>query len=363
METFVRGLMTIFSLMLGQPVQMQGETLSDALFAMFLTTAVFLAVPVSSLVVVLAMLFKHRLVSIGHAIMVFIILSAYGSSWVVFCFFLISLGNELAEVAGFYDAPGGIEIPAFQDVIGAIMASLTISFWGGLLMLIISLYGLINYVVILLTPLAFAISPLGRRSQAFFEWLISFGLVSMVFGRAAARFCVDLGRLAIDQLTPNSDWFVQSCWIAATFIAGIGIQFVLVKSIHRGIQGVMGRMTGRTTAKVTGKVESTSKRRQQVDVRSVNAAHLAALAPIRRQGLVRRQLTEEAISAGKSLAGRQARQYATRRALAKAAASGTPVGRAAATAQAASNRPHNRPRDAVWQPPTKPPNYPRGGRQ
>lgn len=329
MEKFVTGLMAIFSLMLGQPQALSPDSTSDAIFAAFVMLAAFMAVPVSSLVVVLAMLFKHRLASVAHAIIVFFTLSVIGTGWVGFGVFLMTFGDQLAKAAGWYQRGKDITIPAFQDVIGAIFGSLTIAGWGGALMLVIAFFGLANYVVLALTPLAFSLSPLGRRAQAFFEWLFSIGVVSMVFGRATARLIVDFGRYFMD-VRKDDNWFVQCVYIAVTFGTAIYVEIALIKSIHRKLQSFMGRVTGRSTAKVSGKVDTNPKRRQEVDVKSINAIHQGALSPVMLQQNTAQTNAVKRTSV-RTMVANQASQRVHHAVLAKAAASAHPVGRAVVT--------------------------------
>ena len=53
METFVTSLMTIFSVMLGQPVSPANNNVYDDLMVAFITLALYLSIPVSSIVILI----------------------------------------------------------------------------------------------------------------------------------------------------------------------------------------------------------------------------------------------------------------------------------------------------------------------
>jgi len=279
----VQFMLDFFSQVLGAPIRPEPTTWFNALFGQTIGLAFFLTIPVLVVIVSIVMLVRRRLRSLLHVFVVILAFSTLGLSWLAICNWLIGFGDTLAGLMSFFESygtPGSFSLPDTDSIWSSIFSLMWIGLFGTILIGIIFIYVITNYVIMLLVPIAFALSPLGKRSQSLLEWLVSIGLVSMIFGRAVARFCIELGKVFIANLPGGDNWIGQTAYIVAAFVLAIVSQFVLVWAVHQGVQNVAGRIIGRTTSKVQGDVNATNRRPQPVDVKSVNNAHAATMNPV-----------------------------------------------------------------------------------
>jgi len=156
------------------------------------------------------------------------------------------------------------------------MALGAVTLFGVILVGIFYMYEVVVILVQFTGILVFAVSPLGARTKKLLNLLISLGLVAMVFGRATAVFCLELSKIAINNLPGGSTPFGATFFIVVGILLAIAMQYALLYVTYRGQQMIVGRVA----SSVRGKVETTTKQRKTVDVTSALAAHAATMKPV-----------------------------------------------------------------------------------
>ncbi|HVS58590.1 MAG TPA: hypothetical protein VHD60_02500 [Candidatus Saccharimonadales bacterium] len=279
---------TVIEQYLTNPPQLHAATLQDYLDGNAIGIANLLIFGVAICLLVIIM-FKHqRLRSLPHLAITIVILAIADQSFFVFWDWLIVAGHNLAVAAQFYhpsnsgshnvDASALLVDPGFSNVIAGIIGLLWLTFVGvSLTLIVVFAYGLIGEAVRFLILPAFVLRPLGERSQKFFDWLVSLGLVAVVFGMPVAIFCLELGKAATDNLVAGHTAIGSTFYLTAALLLGMFLQIVLVIATH---SVWVNARTGQLFSTVRGRVESFSRRNRRADTQSVIAAHARTMQPI-----------------------------------------------------------------------------------
>jgi hypothetical protein len=277
------GLATTFQAMLTNPPKLQVVTLQDYLDGNSIGLATVIIYAVTIVTFVLVMFVQHRVRSLVRLGLTIVVLAVAEQVWFSFCNWLSDAGDQLANAAMFYQSPGSatpsgsdlLGLPVINNVFGSIIGISWLFFLGMIVVLtVVFSYTLISEVVRFAGLPALALSPLGDRAQKFLDWIITLGLVSMLFGRAAAVFCLELGKWAGDTLPEGTTSLGATFYLTVALILAIVMQFVLIVTTHNTW---VNARTGQLFSTIRGRVESVNRNRRPVDVQSANAAHVRTM--------------------------------------------------------------------------------------
>lgn len=283
------GLATTIQDVLINPPQFHAATWQDYLDGSSIALANMLIFAVAVCLMVIIMFRHQRLKSLPHLAVTILGLAIADQSFFTLFDWLGSTGHTLALAAQFYHpastGSGGssaaanlLAVPTFVNVIGSVVGLAWLTFLGILVVsIVVFAYILIGEVVRFLILPAFVLRPIGDRSQKFFDWLVSLGLVATVFGLAVAVFCLELGKMATDNLPGGSTSFGSTFYLTAALGLALFMQVVLVIATH---SVWVNARTGRLFSTIRGRVESFTRRNRRPDVQSVNAAHARTMQPI-----------------------------------------------------------------------------------
>jgi hypothetical protein len=279
-----KGLVTLYEKLIIHPVYPNPGSWSDNLFANSLGLAEGLAYAVAIILVCVSVVWHRRAISAAHAIFNMAMIAAIGPSYFWFCDWVLSNFGEriskaflkMSEIGGGSHS-GLLSLPSIADPLGALFGFGSILFFGTWLVMFFYIYALLIFFVKFFGLIAFALKPLGPRSEKNFNAVVSIGLVTLVFGRPLAIFILELGKLASDHLNPGTTSFGDSFWLSASFITAIGAQIWLWWITIKTVNNVLGHVS--STARVSGKVQTESVNRQKVDANVVNSRFAASMKP------------------------------------------------------------------------------------
>jgi hypothetical protein len=267
------GLVSSFQQVFIHPPRPMAGPWQDYLYGNAIGIAGILSVTICILVLVVAMFFQRRLASLGVA---FVVALAIGTIYPVYflaCDWIVAAGDDLAQSAHWYHHGSDklLSIPDIANVLGSIIGLGSITFTGGMLVVIFFIYELIIIVVKFFGLIALAASPAGERARRFLSWIVAVGIVTMLLGRAFAVFAVDLGRMASDHFPFASNSFGKTFFITTSLLLAIVLQGVLIWAMLR----VSSHVVGHVHSRVFGQVESLNRRRESMSGMGGIEAHLA----------------------------------------------------------------------------------------
>jgi len=283
------GLATTFQNVLTNPPQFHAASWQDYLDGSSIALANMLIFAVATCLFVIIMFRHQRLKSLPHLAITVVGLAIADQSFFTLCDWLSSTGHTLSVAAQFYhpttNGSGGssvsgslLVVPTFANVIGSIIGLSWLAFFGVILVaIVVFTYILIGEVVRFLILPVFVLRPIGDRSQKFFDWLVSLGLVAMVFGLATAVFCLELGKMATDNLPAGTTSFGSTFYLTAALGLAIFMQVILVLATH---SVWVNARTGRLFSTIRGRVESFTRRNRRAEAQSVHAAHARTMQPV-----------------------------------------------------------------------------------
>jgi hypothetical protein len=265
------GLTSFFETILLHPPRPPRANWQDYLFGNALGLTPALEIFTVVLVVVIALFHQGYFPRVTQALLMIIVLACIIPIFFSLCDYLIAAGDQLAQGAVFYNPPDNsgdkslIVLPTISDVLGGVIGFTVIGILGFVLIMFILVYELVIIAVKFAFLPAYALKPLNERTERWFGRIVSLALVSMLFGRAAAVFCLELGKLAANNLPFNGNTFIEVIYLAAGFVFAIAVQISLLK----GTSHVYSKATGgrvSSDSKVRGKVDTNNTKRQKVDV-------------------------------------------------------------------------------------------------
>lgn len=256
----------------------------DYLYGNALGVAPTIATAVCIVLVVVSMIWNKKVVSAGQAFVIAVLLAALGPAFFAFTDVLIASGTQLAEIVrDLYDpkTSGGNGFFALPDIVnplGAIAGYFTASIAGAILVSIFIIYQLIIIGVVFVFLIVVALIPLGTWAEKLAGWLLSIGLVAMVFGQAAAILCLELGQIAIDNMPAGigGNSFVATVLLTGSILLAIAAQVLLIWGTHTGVVKAKGFIG----SQVRGRVETYTQQRHEVDVKAFDLAHMGSVVPI-----------------------------------------------------------------------------------
>jgi hypothetical protein len=263
------GLLSSFQKVFIHPPHPTPGNWEDYLYGNAIGLAGVLSVAVCVTLFVLMMVFHQKIKSFGLALLAAACIGALYPAYFAFMDFLIKSGDDLAQAMHWYKPhdPEFTHLPAFGNILGSILGIGSVTVTGGTLIGIFAIYELIIIVVKFFTPIAIAMGALGDRSKKFLSWLISLGLVTMVFGRAFAIFAIDTGRMVTENLDVANNGFIKTVFITVALLLAIILQGVLIWLTHK----VTNNVVGRTYSRVFGQVESLDRKQDQMGLGGLDA--------------------------------------------------------------------------------------------
>jgi hypothetical protein len=320
-QDLFKGLVSIFEQMIIHPPRPGPGSWQDELYGQGYGLALALVAGLSLIITVWAMIKQDRFNDLPIALGKLVLVGGLGYKWFDLCAWLTNAGAILGESAQFYhstNSSGGglLSIPAPENPLGAIAGLSTVMFFGFWLVGIFYAYQILIIFVTFLGLPAFALSALGGGWLKFWHWLVSLGLVSMVFGQPAAVLCLELSQIAIDHLPAGQSSFGASFYTCAGIALAVFVQFLLVLATHKVWQDVSGRVH----STVRGQVVAVRKQLQP-NYQMVNAAHGNAMRPPPMGNVT---MTNQLTSNGKQAAVGKAGDMVAKGAAAGAVALGAP---------------------------------------
>lgn len=233
-----------------------------------------LAVSVCVLVLFIAMFRHEYFVNFVHALVLVVVLSALGFVWYQIGRGLEGFESFLSDQANFYTPPSEegksasdlFIVPQFDNLIADMLAVAMLVFAIWPLSLMYTLFDVVRIALIVLFPMAVALTPLGPRSKKFFQIVFATLLVTMVFGRPVGVLALELGQWARYQFGDD-----ESPWENLTYTAlSIALVYVFVATVtyasYKSPEVVRSLVKGRT--EVSGDVKAKLQPGQTVDART-----------------------------------------------------------------------------------------------
>lgn len=275
-----QGLMKQFEQIIANTPQGKPGSYIELIYGSAWGLANTLILAITLVLVLSAMFWRRRFKSVFHAVSVAFVLGVGGAIFFPLCDQLYAAGSQLAHLAQFYHPKGqkesvlstvvdlGTNANPFVLIVGyGFMALLG-------LILVVIIYGYVVFIIgfkLIFLP-ALSLSPLGERGMKFLNILISFGLVSLVFGRAMAILWIELSRLAVDTAPLGSSQLGQVILTCFGLILAIVFQGLLLWAGYAGTSVV----TGSIMSNIRGMVESFNRQTQKVDGKVAVKSHGAA---------------------------------------------------------------------------------------
>lgn len=169
--------------------------------------------------------------------------------WFAAMNWLVGLGTNLATWAQFYHPHDLVSLPNTNNPLGQIIALGAIFGVGSLVVLAFFAYSIVIVAVTFFGLPAMVLFPLGERARGFLNWIITLGLVSMVFGRPVAIVILEISKFLSDALA-NGNWFFETFILIGGFAMALIAQVILVVMLHTQVD----KVTGAVKSQVTGTV-------------------------------------------------------------------------------------------------------------
>lgn len=267
-----------------------------------LGAAPLLATLIAVVLTVLTMV-RHKLIpNTAYAFVVILVIGVLGQAWFNFVDWGVGFGTDLAKAAAFYDKEASA---SFIDVSGSltiwpqIVGFIAAAGLSGMLAGVVLTYSVAVVFVKFVALLVYAASALGPRMRKLFDVVIAIGLVSIFFGRAAAVFALQLGKLAIDHIPLGNTAFGTTFFSVLSLFAAFMFQIGLVVICYNGVSQVTGRMH----ASITGSVTATMKSLETWSNVKIEAKHQQAIRAIPTDAPRERERTKTEALANKTAKG------------------------------------------------------------
>lgn len=263
--------------MLGNPTRLSENPMFNDLNNQTVVLAGYLLVTMASVLGVWVAWSHKKLGNLLHALVLLAVLGTAGAPlWFFFNDLLSFVGDGLTDMASFYKPAPGKEVggifglPAFNNILGSIGALSTLGIFAAVLTWVFYIYEFLNILFNFLGPIALAMSVLGKRSQAFWNWLLAVGLTVKLFGRPLANLAINFGELASDKFFAGETWFGKAFWL----ITAVGLAIYLQKVAYDAAKArVDTSVVGQLHARVTGSVDSMVKGDVKGGQKSVQHIH------------------------------------------------------------------------------------------
>lgn len=201
---------------------------------------------------------------LGHAFVVWILISAIAPVWADAVWEMRAFGLNAAEVVSFFEAPdiGTFAPPNIGNPIAGMVFFGTNFSLGLVLASTLAFYEFVIVAFQLWALPAVAISSIGPRSKKFSNIVIALGLTAALFGRPAAIFFLEGAMWMIDTLPFGKTAFGAGVYTMGGILAAFLIQLVLIFVMYHAV--VFAQSFGSSLVK--GTVATTTKQVLRVDV-------------------------------------------------------------------------------------------------
>jgi len=252
------------------PIPLKGGPL-DYLFANSLGVAYTLALPITIIILVLAM-FAFKLIDRAlQAVIMVIGVALFLPYWYAAVDYAVTvriqMGKALMQMsqhAGGSGAGSPLSSVSIDDILGGIIGLGSVMFWGYILVCIILVESVLIIVVEFLAPIAWVFWPLGDRAKKFLSMLISAGFVSILMGPLAAVFCLEMGKVMGTNMDFGSG-IISAFWETSWLVLAIVAQIMLFISMYKwSKQKVYGSIN--SLSRVSGKVQTETRQRLNADI-------------------------------------------------------------------------------------------------
>ena len=285
----------LFESIIIKPVRYSDSGTLPAIYGSGNQLALYAASWVMVIAVALFMLFFRKAERPVRSVIHLLILQALLPVWVDIANQMQDTGDQLSKIAALIgsDLPTGAStgIPVLDDVGWYILALLQLLGWGSWLVTLISGYEPLVVVFKLWFPLAFALSPIGKRTRAISNSILAVGIVATLTGRPWAIFFIGLGKWAVANLPGGTNGFVLMMVTVFSYIAALISQVVMFFVAY----SVVSSIEGFIRSKVQGTTEALIKKTLQVDLKKRRERRIGqpvpVLIPLRTQ-LAREQKAE-----------------------------------------------------------------------
>lgn len=256
----------------------------DYLYGNGLGFAQTLAVAVAMVMVLIAMFLNKKINSAGQAIFIAILIAAGGPLFFAAADAASAAGNQFAgNIKDLYEpiSQGGNGLLALPDIVnplGAIFGLGTVVFFGAFLVGIFIAYEVMIVGILFFALIILALYPLGNWAERLANWMLSFLIVALFAGQAAAIFWLEMGQLVLDKLPEGAggNSFVATLVLDTAILLAIGSQVMLIW----GTQTAIVKAKGYFNNNIRGRVETYTQQRQQVDVKAFDTSSRMSINPI-----------------------------------------------------------------------------------
>lgn len=252
------------------PVPLKGGPL-NYLFANSLGLAYTLALPITIIVLVLAMFAFKMIDRAVQAVVMAVVVALFLPYWYgavdYFVTVRIQTGQALMHMSQHVGGSGaGNPLSSFgiDDILGGIIGLGSVMAWGYVLVCIILLESVLIIVVKFLAPIAWVFWPLGDRAKKFLSVLMSAGWVSILLGPLAAVFCLEMGKIMSYKLDFGSgiiSAFWETSWIMLAIVAQVMLFISMYKWSKQRVYGAVNSLS-----RVSGKVQTETRQRLNADI-------------------------------------------------------------------------------------------------
>lgn len=274
-------LVQIFQDVIAAPKTLDKTPFVQYLYGNALGLVELLAMSVTFIVFLFALVIKKARISLIQSVVVFIVVATAAPLWFGLINEIESMGDGLSKAITDLFRTQGItntglpSIGAFKDVIVSIFIFSATTFWGLNLVMIFYGYVVVGVFIKFFGLITLSLLALGERTQKVFNFLVAIGLVAFVLGKVSANAIVGSSQ-AISNSLANSyadDLFTMGAVTIIAIVVAIIMQPVLMFLAYKSVSAVSGKVF----AMVKGKVEAKTEDRSRVSVDAVNASHATNL--------------------------------------------------------------------------------------
>lgn len=267
-EWFAKAIRGVYSLLawyfefvIAHPPRFEDREVEDYLYGNAIGLAGFVISMVTFFLLCFAVLQVKRVITLAEAVVIGTVITAGAPVVYAVIDSMIQMGDVLSvsmmfgkNARGDKDSLLGLTLDATINPLLLIAGLGPTSLVGGFCMLVVFMYELLVVLLKIIFLPALALRILGPRFRAFSDWTISAGVIAMVLGRPVMVLCIELGKWAGDNLL-DSLAASKVFFLIAGMTVGIALQYVMFKQVQK----VVAKVSGNTTSRVFGKVETEQK--------------------------------------------------------------------------------------------------------
>lgn|GEM_PF-6355933 len=273
---FALGIITSLQNLLIDPPNIIGAGFLGIFYGNMLGVMPLLAFVASFTAIFIAIVIQRRTKNALQVVVIAIVVLMINSGFFIFTSWLYNSGTELAR--GMQFAPDEadellLNLPIVINLIATIAGVNGVLLSGAILWGIMLMYAALNVSINFWFLPALTFYALGEWAKKFVKFLISLMLVTMLLGRMAAVFIIEVGKSVA--VTPgfNEPIIAYGVLIAAILIATI-VQPLLIWACYAGVSYVISKSSGRSW--IRGKVKTENNDSPEAIRQQANAQHALA---------------------------------------------------------------------------------------